>query len=196
MKDEAQRSVTLEEGYYLGLDPVTQAQWRSVMGTNPSSFSRAWLRAGGRGQLDLKDLDLLPVESVSWHEAQSFCARLSERLGRRCRLPTEIEWERACRGKSGASYPYGTSFDPTKCNTKGNTGEPAPTGTFAGCRSAVGAFDMSGNVAEWVSSKGAPALKGGSAVDTNPLTRCSNTVRGAPAKGAPTIGFRCCTAAP
>jgi len=132
----------------------------------------------------------IPRVSVAFDEADAICKR------RGARLCTDVEWERACRGKNGASYPYGASFDPTKCNTQGNSGEPAPTGTFASCRSAVGAYDMSGNVAEWVTWKGAPALKGGSAVDSNPLARCSNTVRGAPTKGGPTIGFRCCAPAP
>jgi serine/threonine protein kinase len=132
----------------------------------------------------------IPRVSVPFDEAEAICR------ARNARLCTDVEWERACRGKNGASYPYGTSFDPTRCNTQGNTGEPAPTGTFATCRSAIGAYDMSGNVAEWVISKGAPALKGGSAVDTNPLARCSHTVRNPPTKGAPTVGFRCCAAAP
>jgi serine/threonine protein kinase len=132
----------------------------------------------------------IPRVSVGFDEADAICK------SRGARLCSDAEWERACRGKNGASYPYGASFDPTRCNTQGNSGEPAPAGTFASCRSAVGAYDMSGNVAEWVTSKGAPALKGGSAVDANPLVRCSNTVRNPPPQGGPTIGFRCCAPAP
>ena len=64
-----------------------------------------------------------------------------------------------CRGKGGASYPYGQAYDAARCNTKGTL---AASGAFASCRSAVGAYDMSGNVAEWVSTGG---QKGGSAHD-------------------------------
>jgi formylglycine-generating enzyme required for sulfatase activity len=129
----------------------------------------------------------IPRTQVSYSEAAQLCQ------GRGERLCTEWEWEHACRGRGGASYPYGQSFDPTRCNTRGQGSEIAPAGTFTTCRSATGAYDMSGNVAEWVSSGRGPAQKGGSALSTNPFTRCSHTVRNLPPEGGPWVGFRCCT---
>jgi len=72
------------DGYWIGRYEVTQALWKAVMGENPSKF---------RG-------DNLPVETVSWTEAQQFAMRLSQMTGRRFRLPSEAEWEYAARGRS------------------------------------------------------------------------------------------------
>ncbi|WP_291528415.1 formylglycine-generating enzyme family protein, partial [Bacteroides sp. UBA939] len=85
--------------FYIGKYEVTQAQWRSVMGTNPSHFKG----------------DNLPVESVSWTEAREFASRLSTATGKRYRLPTEAEWEYAARGgNKSQGYTYSGS------NTLGN----------------------------------------------------------------------------
>src|SRR5262245_6431660 len=84
--------VTLSRGFRLGRFPVTQEQWRAVMGTVPSEFS-------GAGDL--------PVENVSWDDARTFCAVLSRLAGRSVRLPTEAEWEYACRAGSAAEYHFG-----------------------------------------------------------------------------------------
>jgi hypothetical protein len=129
----------------------------------------------------------IPRTEVSFEEAGRLCASRGERL---C---SESEWEHACRGKSGASYPYGQSFDPTRCNTRGSGGELAPAGTFSDCKSASGAYDMSGNVSEWVSGAHGAAQRGGSYLSTNPQTRCSNAIHGAPETGSPSTGFRCCS---
>jgi serine/threonine protein kinase len=129
----------------------------------------------------------IPRTEVSYEEAGRLCASRGERL---C---SEQEWERACRGKSGASYPYGQAFDPTRCNTRGSGGEIAPAGSFATCRSASGAYDMSGNVAEWVTGGHGAAQKGGSVLSTNPQVRCSHVVRGQPEEGGVYVGFRCCS---
>ncbi len=125
----------------------------------------------------------IPRTNIRFEEAGRLCSLRGERL---C---TEGEWERACRGKGGASYPYGATYDVSRCNTRG--GEIEPAGNFKDCRSGSGAYDMSGNVAEWVSAKGQPAQKGGSAQQGNPLARCSYTVRGG-GDGALFTGFRCC----
>ena len=123
------------------------------------------------------------MQHVSYFEAQAYAAWAG------ARLPTETEWEKACRGRGNASYPYGQAFDATRCNTQGVGGEPAPSGTFAQCRSAAGAYDMSGNVAEWVSSG---ANKGGNAREGAKDSRCSAVTRGVPPAGGPLVGFRCC----
>jgi eukaryotic-like serine/threonine-protein kinase len=125
----------------------------------------------------------IPRSNISFADAGRICMLRGERL---C---TEGEWERACRGKGNASYPYGQAFDATRCNTKGTGGEAARGGTFTGCKSAAGAYDMSGNVAEWVSSG---AQKGGNAKEGAKESRCSAVTRGAPAAGGSLVGFRCC----
>jgi hypothetical protein len=122
----------------------------------------------------------IPRTNVSFSEAGRICAARGERL---C---TDGEWERACRGKGGASYPYGQAYEPARCNT---TGELGLTGSFAACKSAIGAYDMSGNVAEWVASG---AQKGGTAKEGAKESRCSAATRGAPTLGGPLVGFRCC----
>ncbi|MCA1664465.1 MAG: SUMF1/EgtB/PvdO family nonheme iron enzyme, partial [Myxococcales bacterium] len=122
----------------------------------------------------------IPRTNVSLAEAGRICVARGERL---C---SEGEWERACRGKGGASYPYGQLYEAARCNT---TGELALTGSFAACKSAVGAYDMSGNVAEWVASA---AQKGGTAKEGAKESRCSAVTRGAPTLGGPLVGFRCC----
>ncbi|MGN0846653.1 MAG: formylglycine-generating enzyme family protein, partial [Kiritimatiellia bacterium] len=88
--DETQRPVTLAQGFWLGRYEVTQRQWESVMGTNPSCF-----RSPDR-----------PVEQVSWEECQAFFRAMRNAVpGLRCRLPTEAEWEYACRAGTKTMRP-------------------------------------------------------------------------------------------
>ncbi|HYG79144.1 MAG TPA: formylglycine-generating enzyme family protein, partial [Pyrinomonadaceae bacterium] len=90
--EEPAHEVTVRE-FYLGKYEVTQAQWRAVMGTDPSFFKG----------------DDLPVEQVSWKDADAFCRKLSELTGRKYRLPTEAEWEYACR--AGTDGPFYAELD-------------------------------------------------------------------------------------
>jgi serine/threonine protein kinase len=125
----------------------------------------------------------IPRTDVSLAEAGRLCA------SRGARLCSDGEWERACRGPGGASYPYGHTYDASRCNTEQSELAIAEAGSFQRCRSSVGVYDMSGNVAEWVASG---AQRGGSARSGTPFTRCSHAVRGAPTQGSPEVGFRCC----
>jgi formylglycine-generating enzyme required for sulfatase activity len=122
--------------YYIGKYEVTQAQWKSVMGGNPSFFKG----------------DNLPVEQVSWDDVQTFIGKLNASTGKHYRLPTEAEWEFAARGGSGSrGYKYSGS------NTLGavawyydNSGDKThPVGAKSPNES--GLYDMSGNVLEWCS---------------------------------------------
>jgi formylglycine-generating enzyme required for sulfatase activity len=140
--DESQHRVTLTKGFYLGIHAVTQAQWRAVMGSNPSNFKG----------------DHLPVEQVSWDMCQEFCPKLGQKDGKRYRLPTEAEWEYACRAGTTTPFYFGETISTDQVNYDGNhpygKGKQGP---YRQKTTAVGSFppnawglhDMHGNVLEW-----------------------------------------------
>jgi formylglycine-generating enzyme len=140
--NETRHSVTLTEGFYLGIHPVTQAQWQAVMGNNPSHFQG----------------ENLPVETVSWEDCQKFCKKLSQMDGKRYRLPTEAEWEYACRAGTTTPFHFGETIDTDQANYNGNyphgkgkkgvyRQQTTPVDSFP--PSGWGLFDMHGNVWEW-----------------------------------------------
>jgi formylglycine-generating enzyme required for sulfatase activity len=121
--------------FQIGKYPVTQAQYQAVMGNNPSRFS-------GNPQN--------PVESISWFNAQAFCEKLSQLTGKNYRLPTEAEWEYACRARTETLFSFGDDrdklgdyawFDGNSNNTTHPVGEKRPN--------PWGIYDMHGNVWEW-----------------------------------------------
>ncbi|OKH53098.1 serine/threonine protein kinase [Calothrix sp. HK-06] len=138
----------------IGKYPVTQAQWRAVsnlpkinlsLNPHPSKFKGA----------------NRPVENVSWHEAQEFCARLHQKTGRKYRLPSEAEWEYACRAGTTTPFHFGDTITPDLANC-GNSEtrmfefetktkirkETTPVGSFEVANS-FGLYDMHGQVWEW-----------------------------------------------
>ena len=142
VKDETQHEVIISKSFHMGVTEVTQEQYAAVMGKNPSEFKGA------------KN----PVETVSWDDAVAFCGCLSERSGRKVRLPTEAEWEYACRAgtctpfhtgqtlsRAMANYYIGCLFP---SNRKGKS-RPAllPGGSFKS--NSWGLCDMHGSVFEW-----------------------------------------------
>jgi len=145
--------VCISRPFYIGVHEVTQGQYERVMGKNPSWFSKG---TGGRERVKGVDASRLPVESVSWHDAMEFCARLSARpadrnAGRVYRLPTEAEWEYACRAgeKEYRRYSFGHSLT-GKANHScdgASLSRSAVVGSYAA--NAWGLHDMHGNVAEW-----------------------------------------------
>ena len=143
--DERQHKVTISTPFYLQTTEVTQGQWKRVMGDNPSYF-----RGCGED---------CPVEMVSWSAAQQFIKRLNdkERTARH-RLPTEAEWEYACRAGTSTPFYTGNCITTDQANYNGNYPTPqCPKGVFAKRTSRVGSFphnpwglyDMHGNVSEW-----------------------------------------------
>jgi formylglycine-generating enzyme required for sulfatase activity len=156
--DEALHRVTLTRGFWMGVTPVTQGQWQAVMGDNPSYHSRT---GGGQDRvagISHKDLLRFPVETVSWEDAQAFCARLSEGLSGRITLPTEAEWEYGCRAGTRTPFHFGSALNGTQANCWGDhpygteekgpkLGRPAVVGSYA--PNGWGLYDCHGQVWEW-----------------------------------------------
>jgi formylglycine-generating enzyme required for sulfatase activity len=131
--------VTISQDFYMGKYEVTQAQWYAVMGNNPSNFKSEDVGGDSRNH---------PVEQVSWDDAQEFITKLNAKEGKNYRLPTEAEWEYACRS-GGKDEKYCGGNDPAALawymdNSGKRThqvGTKQPNG--------LGLYDMSGNVEEW-----------------------------------------------
>lgn len=145
--DEPQHKVTLTKGFWLSKCEITQAQWECIMNKNPSTF---------------KNSGALPVDSVSWNDCKEFCYRLNKISDCGARLPTEAEWEYACRAGTKTAFFWGNSLNGRRANCNGDfpcaTRERGPYlrhPTFAGHYAANpwGFFDMHGNMYEWCEDK-------------------------------------------
>ena len=140
--DEMQHRVRLTKGFWIGKYPVTQRQWRSVMESNPSHFEG----------------DDLPVETVSWDDCQAFIEKVNVALGCGARLPTEAEWEYACRAGTTTAYSWGNALNGDRANCNGNYPcGTAKKGPYLEKTTQVGKYganpwglcDMHGNVWDW-----------------------------------------------
>jgi formylglycine-generating enzyme required for sulfatase activity len=138
-REKPQHQVTIQP-FYMGKYPVTQAQWERVsrlpemkidLRSKPSHFKGA----------------NLPVENVSWHDAQEFCARISKATGKLYRLPSEAEWEYACRANTTTPYYFGDTITTDLVNHNNKYGQTTDVGNFP--PNAFGLYDMHGNVWEW-----------------------------------------------
>ncbi len=129
--NEEQIHVKLTRGYWMLETEVAQALYQEVMGENPSS----------------KKGKFLPVERVDWNDATKFCEEMTKRLpeGLTASLPTEAQWEYACRAGTKTAYSYGNKADPTKMNCESGS---TPVKSYPA--NAWGLYDMHGNVYEWV----------------------------------------------
>ena len=195
--------------FLLGKYPVTQAQWQAVMDNNPSKF------------VDLNsNHSQKPVERVSWFDCTLFCQTLSELAGRKFRLPTEAEWEYACRGKTTTPFHYGWTIGTELANYNGedvygsgfegeNRHETTDVDRFSPNR--FGLYDLHGNVAEWCAdswhdnyenaptdgsawtsnnSKDIRVLRGGSWLHLPGSCRSAQRIKSDPKNKSDAFGFR------
>ncbi|MCK6527242.1 formylglycine-generating enzyme family protein [Myxococcota bacterium] len=202
--------VTISKPFYLGKTEVTQAQWVAVMGTNPARFKTE--KAG-------EDSRNHPVENVSWDDVQTFIGRLNAKEGTTVhRLPSEAEWEYACRAGSMGAYGFGNDVGQLRVHGwfGGNSG--GKTHAVAQLRpNAWGLYDMHGNVWEWVedrwakdfyasspptdprgaSSSSYRAYRGGSYTNDADFTRSATRGDfGTPYTGHMDLGFRLAKSVP
>jgi formylglycine-generating enzyme required for sulfatase activity len=173
-----QTVVTLTRGFWMSKYETTQAEYQAVMKNNPSYFA---------------DDPQRPVEQVSWYDAITYCGKLTtqERAAGRLpagyayRLPTEAEWEYACRAGTTNATAFGNSLSSAQANFDGNgpyngaaqgpyIGKTTTVGSYA--PNAWGLYDMQGNVWEWCRDWYAYSLPGGSVVDPRGASTGSSLV--------------------
>ncbi len=148
-REGPRHSVTISRPFYMGIFEVTQEQYEAVMGANPSAFKSK----------------TNPVEMISWNDAAEFCKRISAKAGRTICLPTEAQWEYACRSGAGTRFCFGDNNDDlcrygNYCDKSNTLGKPwqdkdhtdgfdktAAAGSFK--PNDFGLYDMHGNVWEW-----------------------------------------------
>jgi uncharacterized protein (TIGR02996 family) len=159
-EDEQGHEVELDRPFWISAHLVTQRQFRSVMDFNPAAF-----RSMGELASEVEGLttDHFPVDSVNWYDAVEFCARLNRREpGAFYRLPTEAEWEYACRAGTATAFAHGPTLSSQRANFEGTSpygsaerlapigpalGRPCPVGSYP--PNAWGLYDMHGQLDEW-----------------------------------------------
>ncbi|MFN7871808.1 MAG: formylglycine-generating enzyme family protein [Cyanobacteriota bacterium] len=182
LESEGPQHLVQLQGFFMGQTPITQAQWREVadwqerpgerwgrqLNTNPSRFQSNAEQGEGLERLfeTEANTDNRPVEQVSWLDAMEFCSRLSQRTGRSYTLPSEAQWEYACRAGTTTPFHFGDRISSELANyndeyddeyddeyvygpgPKGiDRGQTTPVGMFPA--NAWGLYDMHGNVWEW-----------------------------------------------
>jgi len=182
--------VTITRAFYMAIHEVTQAQWKAVMGSAPSHFEGAQR----------------PVEQVSWKDAKEFCRRLSKREGAQYRLPTEAEWEYACRAGTTSELYWGDRWDdtlswvgpPTAGETKTvGTKPPNPWGLYdmignvwEWCEDAYGPYDANGQTDPQATQGATRVCRGGGAYAVWRYARCAARGNGPPDDKDYHLGFR------
>lgn len=157
--DELQRTVVVHQPFYMATTVVTQDQYAKVMHDNPSD--RRWLGPN------------LPVQNVSWRQAVDFCRRLSASEHASYRLPTEVEWEYACRANNVAAFPNPNHPELTAVTLENSKGAIQPVAQK--WPNTWGLFDMQGNVYQWCSS----AYSIDSEIGDTPVSaECPRVIRG------------------
>jgi formylglycine-generating enzyme required for sulfatase activity len=170
--DETRHRVTLTRGFWLGSHPVMWAQWRAVL----------------EGSLtDFKGYSRHPVEEVSWDDCREFCRKLGDQAGKPCRLPTEAEWEYACRSGTTTPFHFGEVISTDQVNYDGTyTVGGGRRGVFRGAATAVGSFppnawglaDLHGTVCEWCEDWYGPYPRDATSDPTGPQEGTARVLRG------------------
>jgi formylglycine-generating enzyme required for sulfatase activity len=155
--DEGPQHLVQLQGFFLAQTPITQAQWRQVADWKPNKGERAWSKKLNPNPSHFKG-DQRPVEQVSWEDAMEFCHRLIQRTGRNYTLPSEAQWEYACRAGTTTQFHFGSTISTKLANYNGKKeyGDGAK-GDFPLQTTDVASFpanpwglhDMHGNVWEW-----------------------------------------------
>ena len=234
--DEQPQHKVYVSDFYVGKHEVTVAQFASFVqatgyktiaekeGSGYAWTGSAWELVSGADwrhpsgpNSDIAQKADRPVTQISWDDAVAFSQWLAQMTGQDVHLPTEAEWEKACRGAEGSIYPWGDDFDSAKANTsEGGVGTTTPVGKYSpGGDNPYGASDMAGNVWEWGEdwytsdeyenrmASGSPAnnptgptsgnvrvMRGGSWLNDQGYARCSSRFRGLPAYRGSYLGFR------
>jgi len=181
--DEIQHTVTLTRPFHMGATEVTQTQWQLVMGTTIAQQRDKCHESSplyGEGPNH-------PMYYVSWHEAADFCRKLSDRTGKKLRLPTEAEWEYACRAGTTTAFHTGATISTDQANYDGTyVYGPGFKGISRRTTVAVGSlapnpwglYHVHGNVEEWCADGYAPYPKGDATDPTGPANGTQRVVRG------------------
>jgi len=131
--EERKHEVVIPNPFYIGKYEVTQEEWVAVMGYNPCSRTKG---------------PKLPVDNINWYECKNFIEKLNENTNGGYRLPTEAEWEYACRAGTSTAYSFGDKITPKDANYSGSKlDKPVEVGSYK--PNAFGLYDMHGNVSEW-----------------------------------------------
>jgi formylglycine-generating enzyme required for sulfatase activity/tRNA A-37 threonylcarbamoyl transferase component Bud32 len=149
-EDEFPQHLVTLPAFYMAKYLITQPQYQVIMGNNPSYFQGSVSPGESRGDR--------PVEQVSWYDSKIFCDKLSQKIGKNIRLPTEAEWEYACRARTTTPFSFGETITTELVNYNGNEiyayepqgiyrEETTPVGIFY--PNSFGLYDMHGNLWEW-----------------------------------------------
>lgn len=202
------------EGFFIGRYPVTNAQFQAFI-DDPQGYAaerwwafslqaQSWHKQNPKPRPPQFSGDDHPRERVTWFEAVAFTLWLSEKTGLKLSLPTELQWQRAAQGDDGRLYPWGATFDKSRCNTKESAlNKTTPVTHYAAGISPFGVYDLAGNVWEWCldaenSSDETPSLigddkrviRGGSFIGDQSRAQTHFKFYVSPGTFYPSIGFR------
>lgn len=188
-------------GLWIGKYEVMQSQFHSFIKAtgydgkdHPSSKTNEPFLQSWKNGMPPKGQERHPACDLNWHHAKAFCEWLAKKSQRKVRLLTDDEWTLAASGKEGRTYPWGSSFEPGRCNIGGaqdGYAESAPVGSFPRGATPEGLMDMAGNIWEWTSEG---HLRGGPWCMGPETVRCWDIADEGVDRADDKFGFRICVA--